>query len=237
MDKPQPFDKAAVWRTLGLVFQESSERDEWRRLYFPDTTPELFLQWLQDRVSYDQQRRRPVGRGPGGDLFLNGLQVERNGILRVWVHAFCEQRIAQKLGPDEIRRLPVGAVIHFKVLPVASERIKLETSCLTPYIVGYYQSLLAEIGECWPGAGVMETRRKPGNEIKDAVQQVYRRSINARRDAEILQRFNGGETRQELADEYNLTVERIKQILKAQRRREGIDPKSNEDNKGEQHAG
>ena len=231
IDKPEPFDKADVWSRLGLFFQESSEREKWQRLYFPDTTPKLFLQWLHDKVIYDQHKRQPVGKAPPGDLFLNGLQIEQGGsnsILRVWVHALCEQRTLQKLGPDEIQHWHVGAVIYFKAVPVSRQRIKLEASCLTPYMARYYEVLLAEIGECWPESGVRETRANPGKQILEAVKQVYRRSMNARRDAEILQRFNEGETRQELADEFNLTVDRIKQILKEQRRKR---------EKGEQQAG
>jgi hypothetical protein len=215
MDEWERFDRLKLWRALELFFPSHEDREKWQITFYLNTTPVLFHQWLDHRVYYESVKTQPIAVLPAGEMFVNFVQVERNGIFKIWVHGTLVQKIQRRRGPDEKSYFKLGALIMYKAIIIAERRIEVQASCLTPYATSYFRTQLAQIGHAWPESDLeaLFAKYRPRSPL------LVRRSPNAERDEEIFKLHMEGKTRHELAKEYNLSTERIKQIVREQRDR------------------
>ena len=116
---------------------------------FLDSSEGIFARWLDGHTALISSRLFFTEKGylcvqraratPG--LFQAPSRIDMDAIY-VWPSEKEDVSSAQ----------PIGAVISFKVVPLASERIELTAECSHPVFEDYFAELLTAIEERWPEA-------------------------------------------------------------------------------------
>ena len=110
-----------------------------------NATGGIFVDWLHKHTATLPYETFPTEKG-----WLALQPVRPAQLANVWA---CEGEYVLCKNGVEVHH-PIGAVLEFELTPLASERLEIAATCKQPVVLGYFTTLLTEIGQRWPESGL-----------------------------------------------------------------------------------
>ena len=185
-------------------------------LFFVNSNADTFANWLETTIRRDQARccdAWTVLRDGGREYQVAGVRRRRtdDASLSVQVDGSCS--IPKKNDPTTDWLYFIDALVEFRVLPLSAERCEVSARWQSGG-ERCAKDMLARIGQRWPEAA-SERRGEPGQAAM--ANRGGRPKHDGARNREMYEKHLSGSSHKELADEYNLSKERVKQIVREQR--------------------
>jgi len=176
--------------------------------FFLHTTVDLFMHWVESYTrmppSFPTEDGRIILEGGYRPLTSDVPPYWSLGGLVVQPSETFEEAHARARSPGDNW---LGALISVDVMQLAPERMEVTIECSHPAVMGYYEELLARIGERWPeaqadtaiGASAPEKQRRGGRPGLDHHELIYR--LAKAQEAEEIRRGDPSMTWKEIAKE------------------------------------